>query len=69
MTMNDLCRQINCKHITWSSGGEDSCTAWLECKLHKEVTDKNHCAKCRDQVPRSTKSKRVRNEYVTRKEG
>ena len=42
MTMNDLCRKVNCKHITWSNGGGDSCTAWLECKLHKEATDENH---------------------------
>ena len=48
MTMYDLCRQVNCKHITWSNGGGDSRTAWLECKLHKEATDENHCAKCKD---------------------
>lgn len=52
MTMNDLCRQINCKHITWSNGGGDSCTAWLECKLHKEITDESHCAKCKDRIPK-----------------
>lgn len=52
MTMNDLCRKVNCKHITWSNGGGDSMTAWLECKLHKEITDENHCAKCKDRVPK-----------------
>ena len=36
MTMNDICRQINCKHIKWSNGGGDSCTCWLECKLKKK---------------------------------
>lgn len=56
MTMYDLCRQINCKHITWSSSGE-SCTAWLECKLKKEATDEKHCAKCKDRVPKRSEGK------------
>lgn len=52
MTMNDLCRKINCKYITWSNGGGDSCTAWLECKLRKETTDENHCGKCKSRTPK-----------------
>lgn len=56
MTMNDLCKQVNCKHVTWSNGGGDSCTAWLECKLKNKATDENHCAKCKDRVPKYIKS-------------
>ena len=51
MTMYDLCRQVNCKHITCGGGGK-SATAWLECKLHNKCTDENHCAKCKDRVPK-----------------
>lgn len=50
MTMYDLCRQVNCKYVTWSSGDKNSATAWLECKLHKNITDENHCAKCKDRI-------------------
>lgn len=53
--MDDICRQINCKYITWSNGGGESCTAWLECKLKKEITDDIHCAKCKDRVPKRSK--------------
>ena len=52
MTMNDLCRQVNCKHITWSNGGGDSMTCWLKCKLKDKVTGSDSCAKCRDRVPK-----------------
>lgn len=52
MNMNDLCREADCKHVTWNTGDDDSCTAWLECKLHKEVTDVNHCKKCKERVPK-----------------
>lgn len=52
MTMDSICREINCKHIKWSNGGGDSCTAWFECKLKNKTTDKNHCAKCKDRVPK-----------------
>ena len=57
MTMNDICRKVNCKHITWSNGEDGGCTAWLECKLHKEITDENHCAKCKDRVPKRSDTK------------
>ena len=57
MTMDDLCRQINCKYITWSNGGGDSCTAWLECRLTKETTDDNKCTKCKDRVPKRRDAK------------
>lgn len=50
--MDDLCRRINCKHITWSNGGGDSVTCWLECKLKKEHTDCDRCANCKDRVPK-----------------
>ena len=52
MTMYDLCRKVNCKYITWSTGEKDSCTVWLYCKLHKEITDENTCAKCKNRVPK-----------------
>ena len=55
MTMYDLCRQVNCKHITCGGGGK-SATAWLECKLHNKCTDENHCAKCKDRVPKRSDS-------------
>lgn len=57
MTMNDICRQINCKYVTWSNGGGDSCTCWLECKLHQETTDEGHCAKCKDRIPKRSDNK------------
>ena len=57
MTMNDLCKRVGCKYITWSSGRE-SCTAWLECKLKKCITDEEHCAKCKDRLPKGAKPKK-----------
>ena len=52
MTMNNICRKVNCKYVTYSNGGGNSCTYWLECKLHKDTTDENHCTKCKDRVPK-----------------
>lgn len=52
MTMNDICRKVNCKYVTWGNGGGDSCTCWLECKLHNDITDENYCAKCKERVPK-----------------
>lgn len=53
MTMNDICREVNCKYVTWSNGGGDSTTAWLECKLHNnKATDESHCVKCKDRIPK-----------------
>ena len=52
MTRYDLYREINCKYITSDNGGGDSVTWWLECKLHKKVTGKNTCAKCKDRIPK-----------------
>ena len=53
MTMYDLCKKVDCKYITWSNGGGDSCTAWLECKLHKEITDEKNCASCKDRASKT----------------
>lgn len=50
MTIYEECRKVNCKHITCSNGGGDSCTFWFECKLKNDITDPEHCAKCKERV-------------------
>lgn len=52
MTMDDICKEVNCEYVTWSNGGGNSCTAWLECKLKKWVTDPNECSKCKKRTPK-----------------
>ncbi len=56
MTMDDICKEINCKHIKWSNGGRDSMTCWLECKLKNTVTGPDRCAKCPERVPKGVKN-------------
>ncbi len=50
--MDDSCKEVNCKYVTGSNGGGDSCTAWLEYKLKKWITDTNECSKCKNRIPR-----------------
>lgn len=56
MTMDDICRDVNCKFVTWSNGGGDSCTAWLECKLKNCITDPNECCRCNNRIPKRGES-------------
>lgn len=57
MHMNDLCNEVNCKHVTWNNGRGDSRTAWLECNLKNCMTDLTECSKCKDRSPKRRESK------------
>lgn len=57
--MDDICRKINCKHIKWTRSNPESCTAYCVCKLKDKTTDENHCAKCKDRVPRREETEKA----------
>lgn len=37
-----------CKYAKWENGSGESTTAWIKCRLKNEVTDPDHCAKCKE---------------------
>lgn len=48
LTMKDIEKSCNCKHAKWQRAVFDWNGAYIVCKKKQEITDPEHCAKCKD---------------------
>lgn len=54
MHMKDIEKSCKCKHAKWQRAVFDWDGAYIVCKKKQEITDPEHCAKCKEREENET---------------